>query len=272
MAFKIKDLDQRLLNDLGLNQNKDHFQWYIITVVSGNENKVIENLKDKINGYGMGDKLADIKIIKEKIKKVELYDPADAPKLMRNRDNVKWETVVVEGTTKYRCTKIKEGNKFNGYVFIKVDMTEQIWFLIRNTQMVTGIVGSSGKNVKPIPVSEEQILQMIDKANQERDNVSLNDDTSNHVVLKDQNDFEPEEESSTLKPKVASNLKVNQAVKIIGNQFYGEIANITAINESKGTAMVEFEFFGRIQALEFDFSDLELYDGSDSYFDEDKDF
>ncbi|AJQ45548.1 transcriptional antiterminator [Ureaplasma diversum] len=269
MAFKIKDLDQRLLNDLGLNENKHHFQWYIITVVSGNENKVIENLKDKINGYGMGDKLADIKIIKEKIKKVELYDPTDAPKLMRNRDNVKWETVVVEGVTKYRCTKIKEGNKFNGYVFIKVDMTEQIWFLIRNTQMVTGIVGSSGKNVKPIPVSEEQILQMIEKANRERANVSLDDDTSNHVVLKDQNDFEPEEET---KPKPSTNFKVNQTVKIIGNQFYGEIANITNINETKGTAMVEFEFFGRIQALEFDFNDLELYDGSDSYSDEDSDY
>ncbi|AAF30995.1 transcription termination/antitermination protein NusG [Ureaplasma parvum] len=250
MAYKIKDLDSKLLSDLKIDFNHRH-QWYIVTVVSGNEQKVIENIKDKLNGYGYGDKLSDLKIIKEKIKEVKIYEPSEAPRSMKNRANTKWETIVVDGATKYRCTKIKEGNKFNGYIFLKAEMTDQIWFLIRNTQMVTGLVGSSGKNVKPIPVPEDKILKLIADNDAKRALISLNEKVDHEenievIELHEDENF--------------TNFEVDQEVKIIADTFFGEIAKIAKIDQNKKIATVEFEFFGRINTLDLNFNDIQLYD------------
>ncbi|WP_278998627.1 transcription termination/antitermination protein NusG [Ureaplasma urealyticum] len=250
MAYKIKDLDSKLLSDLKIDLNHTH-QWYIVTVVSGNEQKVIENIKDKLNGYGYGDKLSDLKIIKEKIKEVKIYEPSEAPRSMKNRANTKWETIVVDGVTKYRCTKIKEGNKFNGYIFLKAEMTDQIWFLIRNTQMVTGLVGSSGKNVKPIPVPEDKILKLIADNDAKRALVSLDEQTNSqqNVVVVESHETED-----------LPNFEVDQQVKIVADTFFGEIARIAKIDQNKKVATVEFEFFGRINTLYLNFNDIQPYD------------
>ncbi|EDX53216.1 transcription termination/antitermination protein NusG [Ureaplasma urealyticum] len=250
MAYKIKDLDSKLLSDLKIDLNHTH-QWYIVTVVSGNEQKVIENIKDKLNGYGYGDKLSDLKIIKEKIKEVKIYEPSEAPRSMKNRANTKWETIVVDGVTKYRCTKIKEGNKFNGYIFLKAEMTDQIWFLIRNTQMVTGLVGSSGKNVKPIPVPEDKILKLIADNDAKRTLVNLDEQTNSqqNVVVVESHETED-----------LPNFEVDQQVKIVADTFFGEIARIAKIDQNKKVATVEFEFFGRINTLDLNFNDIQPYD------------
>ena len=250
MAYKIKDLDSKLLSDLKIDLNHTH-KWYIVTVVSGNEQKVIENIKDKLNGYGYGDKLSDLKIIKEKIKEVKIYEPSEAPRSMKNRANTKWETIVVDGVTKYRCTKIKEGNKFNGYIFLKAEMTDQIWFLIRNTQMVTGLVGSSGKNVKPIPVPEDKILKLIADNDAKRALVSLDEQTNSqqNVVVVESHETED-----------LPNFEVDQQVKIVADTFFGEIARIAKIDQNKKVATVEFEFFGRINTLYLNFNDIQPYD------------
>lgn len=250
MAYKIKDLDSKLLSDLKIDLNHTH-QWYIVTVVSGNEQKVIENIKDKLNGYGYGDKLSDLKIIKEKIKEVKIYEPSEAPRSMKNRANTKWETIVVDGVTKYRCTKIKEGNKFNGYIFLKAEMTDQIWFLIRNTQMVTGLVGSSGKNVKSIPVPEDKILKLIADNDAKRALVSLDEQTNSqqNVVVVESHETED-----------LPNFEVDQQVKIVADTFFGEIARIAKIDQNKKVATVEFEFFGRINTLDLNFNDIQPYD------------
>lgn len=254
--YKLKDIDRDWLKKLDLINDEDEgndaegnipFQWYIVTVISGNEQKVVQDMRDKIAGFGMSDKIAAIKIIKEKIKEEKYYSPEDAPRSMKNKENVRWETVTVNGQTKYRVTKIKEGNKFNGYIFVKAKMTKQIWFLIRNTQLVTGIVGSSGKNVKPIPVSEDEILKLIDENNKKRETISFEDQSNK------QNDvIEVIQEQ-----EVYTNFNIGQEVKIVANNFFGEIARIVSIDTDKKIATIEFDFFGRINTTTLSLNELE---------------
>ncbi|MCV3743595.1 transcription termination/antitermination protein NusG [Ureaplasma sp. ES3154-GEN] len=256
--YKLKDHSAKWLEDLNINVNINQHQWYIITVVGGNEQKVVTDLKNKIKGYGLADFFSDIKIIKQKVKEVKIYEKDDAPSVMRNKPDVKWETIMIDGVIKYRCTRIKEQNKFRGYVFIKVDMTRQVWYLIRNTQMVTGLVGSSGKNTTPHPVSEAQIMQMIaenDRASmmvqleEEKNEEMLTDNESEQVtVVKDHED------------DVIYEFKPNQSVRILSDNFYDEIGIITKVDNAKKTVEVELEFFGRLNTLNLSFKDVAIYD------------
>jgi len=130
-------------------------------------------------------------------------------------------------------------------------MTDQIWFLIRNTQMVTGVVGSSGKNVKPIPVPEDKILKLIADNDAKRALISLNEKVDHEenievIELHEDENF--------------TNFEVDQEVKIIADTFFGEIAKIAKIDQNKKIATVEFEFFGRINTLDLNFNDIQLYD------------
>ncbi|WP_031489131.1 transcription termination/antitermination protein NusG [Ureaplasma canigenitalium] len=285
-SYKLKDLDKSLLDALKITNVIPH-QWYIITVVSGYEDQVIKNLKDKITGYGMADKLSEIKVIKEKYRDVKIYSKFEAPKTMRNTKITKWETIIVDGETKYRCSKIKEGNKFNGYLFIKAEMTDQVWFLIRNTQMVTGLVGSSGKNVKPIPVSEEEILKLIEQ-NEKQKKIAAEtwikdfEKIGDEVQKKDEkvSSFEPnlneteidlslsttssnespDEKIITYEEPTNYHFVKGQTIKITGDSFYGEIAKIVELDDAKQQATIEFEFFGRLNRLTLAFSDIEETD------------
>ncbi len=230
----------------------DAAQWYIITVVSGNEDLVIKNLKGKIEAYGLSDLVQDIKLIKDVITTEETFTDATLPaNYGRKIKNVKWEHFTDEnGKEKFKKIKTEEVNRYYGYIFIKMEMTDESWYAIRNTQLITGIVGSSGKNAKPIPVGDDEIgkiLSAVDMGVKSLDGKTIT--TSGDAIIL-QKEAQPQ--------VVKSDFKVGQTVRIIAGQFSGERATITSVNDEKQKIIVSVDFFGRDTDAEIDFSECEL--------------
>lgn len=106
--------------------------WFVLQTYSGYENKVKENLLQRAQTYNM----------LENILRVEIPT----------------QTVQVE--KKGQMKEIEE-NRFPGYVLVEMVMTDEAWFVVRNTPNVTGFVGSHGNRSKPTPLLEEEIRAIL---------------------------------------------------------------------------------------------------------------
>lgn len=143
---------------------ENEFKWYIITAINGNEDAVYKNLEDKIRGYQLNDLVHEIKLLKSREITIDIFDNKinPPPKNMRNTKSISWETLP---GNKYKKTRIREINRFPGYIYIKMIMTSEVWYAIRNTFGVTGFVGSSGKGASPIPMSEFEVHELFKSEN-----------------------------------------------------------------------------------------------------------
>lgn len=102
--------------------------WYVVHTYSGYENKVKLNLEKRIETMGMSDKIFRVIIPEEQ------------------------ETEVRDGKKKVYMRKT-----FPGYVLVELIMTDDAWYVVRNTPGVTGFIGSSGGGVKPTPLLPEEV-------------------------------------------------------------------------------------------------------------------
>ena len=166
--------------------------WFVLQTYSGYENKVKENLLQRAQTYNM----------LENILRVEIPT----------------QTVNVE-----KNGKVKEvaGNSFPGYVLVEMVMTDEAWFVVRNTPNVTGFVGSHGNRSKPTPLLEEEIRQILISMGQ---TVDVFD----------------------------TNIKVGDVVQIIDGAFMGQEGRVVEIENNKVKIMINM--FGSETAAE-----LELY-------------
>ena len=112
-------------------------QWYIATTYSGHEQKVADNIKRRIESMNLKDYIFRIVVAEEEI-------PA------KGKDGQ--QLMVKNPETGMEEPKMKVINLYPGYVFVEMIMTDESWFMIRNTPGVTGIAGSSGGGQKPTPV------------------------------------------------------------------------------------------------------------------------
>ena len=167
-------------------------KWYVIHTYSGYENKVKENLLQRAQTYNM----------LENILRVEIPT----------------QTVNVEKNGK---VKEVEENRFPGYVLVEMVMTDEAWFVVRNTPNVTGFVGSHGNRSKPTPLLEEEIRQILISMGQ---TVDVFD----------------------------TNIKVGDVVQIIDGAFMGQEGRVVEIENNKVKIMINM--FGSETAAE-----LELY-------------
>jgi len=106
----------------------DNAKWYVIHTYSGYENKVAANLEKIVENRKLHDMITDIKIPTETV--VEI------------KDNVKKEV---------------ERKIFPGYVLVKMVMTDDTWYIVRNIRGVTGFVGPGSK---PVPLSDSEVRQL----------------------------------------------------------------------------------------------------------------
>lgn len=106
--------------------------WFVVQTYSGYENKVKEDL----------------------LKRAETYDMLD--KILR----VEIPTETIRTEVKGKMKDIEE-NLFPGYVLVEMNMTDEAWFIVRNTPNVTGFVGSHGNRSKPTPLFEEEIQDIL---------------------------------------------------------------------------------------------------------------
>ena len=107
-------------------------QWYVVNTYSGHETKVKENLEMRIQSMGMENYI--FRVIVPETKEIEIKD----------------------GKEKEKVKKM-----FPGYVLVEMIMTDEAWFVVRNTPGVTGFLGSSGKGAKPFPLFPHEIEKIL---------------------------------------------------------------------------------------------------------------
>lgn len=164
-------------------------QWYAIHTYSGYEEKVAESIRQRVNSVDMADKIFDVMVPKEK--QIEI---------------------------KNGKRKIVEKKIFQGYVLVEMKMTEDAWYIIRNTPGVTGFVGSG---TEPTPVSEDEMAKI-----KKRMGVS--------------------------EPKHRIDFSVGEVVSIVDGPFKGFDGAINEIDTQKGKIKVLVSMFGRDTPVELD--------------------
>lgn len=107
--------------------------WYVVNTYSGHEDSVKEKLMQRASSMGFDDYI--FRVI------------------------VPTETIVE--TTKDGKKKEVQKKLFPGYVLVEMIMTDEAWYVVRNTPGVTGLLGSSGKGAKPTPIPPEEIEKIL---------------------------------------------------------------------------------------------------------------
>ena len=168
--------------------------WYVIHCYSGYENKVRHNLEQRIETMGMRDKIFDVVIPTQE--EIEVRDG-------------KRRTV--------------ERHIFPGYVLVNMALTEESWYVVRNTPGVTGFVGMGNL---PTALRPEEVNQIIKRMEAEA-------------------------------PTVKVTFKVGERVRIIDGPFNDFRGNVAEIDMERTKARVMVNFFGRETPVELDFLQVE---------------
>ncbi len=168
-------------------------KWYVIHTFSGYEKKVQTDLEKTIENRNLHDKILDIKVPMEEV----VEQKGDEQKVVLRK-------------------------LLPGYVIVKMIMTDDTWYVIRNTRGVTGFVGPGSK---PVPLTDEEVFAM----GIERKTVKL--------------DF-----------------SVGSSVRVTGGAFSDFVGVVDEISTEKQTARVIVSMFGRETPVELDFSQIEVLD------------
>ncbi|MDP3800397.1 MAG: transcription termination/antitermination protein NusG [bacterium] len=164
--------------------------WYVLHTHSGYEDTVARNLKQRIESLGMQDRIFNVIVPTEKKIKI------------RNGKR-----------------RVIEEKIYPGYVLVEMNVTDDSWYVARNTPRVTGFVGSG---TTPIPVSDEEIHEI-----QRRMGID--------------------------EPKYKIDVAVGDAVKITDGPFKDFDGKVSAVDEEKGKIKVLVSMFGRETPVELDF-------------------
>ncbi|MFP7480031.1 transcription termination/antitermination protein NusG [Terribacillus saccharophilus] len=172
-------------------------RWYVVHTYSGYENKVKANLEKRLDSMGMEDKIFRVVV------------PEDE------------ETEIKNGKRKTAMKKV-----FPGYVLTEMIMTDDSWYVVRNTPGVTGFVGSTGSGSKPTPLLEEEVETILKRMGMEETLTEF--------------DFEEKE-----------------SVRVTDGPFNDFTGTIENIDMDKQKVKVHVNMFGRETPVELDFSQIE---------------
>jgi transcriptional antiterminator NusG len=170
-----------------LNQGR---RWYVIHTYSGYEENVTQNLKQRVESLDMEDKIFNILIPTEKKIKI-----------------------------KNGKRKVVEEKIFPGYILVEMEVTDESWYIVRNTPNVTGFIGTG---TIPTPISDTEV-----KALQKRMGVE--------------------------DPKFQIDVSVGTPVRINEGPFKNMEGKVTVVDEAKGKVKVSVSMFGRETPVELDF-------------------
>lgn len=164
-------------------------QWYAIHTYSGYEEKVAESIRQRAESLDMKDKIYQILVPKEKM--IEI---------------------------KNGKRKVVEKRIFQGYVLVQMKLSEDAWYIVRNTPSVTGFVGTG---TEPTPVETEEIEKIMKRMGRDE-------------------------------PKHKMDYKIGDVVNIIDGPFKGFDGAINEIDPAKGKLKVLVNMFGRETPVELD--------------------
>ena len=171
--------------------------WYVVHTYSGYENKVKANLEKRVESMGMQDKIFRVIVPEEE------------------------ETDIKNGKKKTVKRKV-----FPGYVLVEIVMTDDSWYVVRNTPGVTGFVGSSGAGSKPTALLPEEINSILKHLGENERPIDI--------------DFE-----------------IGEIVKVNEGPFANFTGSIEEIDQDKAKVKVLVNMFGRDTPVELEFTQVE---------------
>ena len=168
--------------------------WYVVHTYAGYENKVKTNLEKRVESMEMQDKIFRVLVPMEK------------------------EIEIKNGKRKETLKKV-----FPGYVLVEMTITDDSWYVVRNTPGVTGFVGPGSK---PIPLSQAEIDQILKQ-------MGIND------------------------PKPKIDFDAGESVRVIDGPFTNFVGNIEEVLHERRKIKVLVSMFGRETPVELDYYQVE---------------
>ena len=164
--------------------------WYVIHTYAGYENAVMRNLKQRIESLNMEDKIFNVIVPTEK-------------------------KIKIKGGK-----RVEESEKiYPGYILVDMIVTDESWYVVRNTPRVTGFVGSG---VYPVPIGKKEVGELFARMN-----------------------------NSIVKHKI--DLSLNDSVMIVDGPFKDLEGKVSQVDEERGKVKVLVSMFGRETPVELDF-------------------
>jgi transcriptional antiterminator NusG len=173
---------------------EDDRAWYVVHCYSGYENKVRHNLEQRIESMGMKDRIFDVVVPTEE------------------------EIEVKEGKR-----RTVERRVFPGYILVNMIMSEESWYVVRNTPGVTGFVGMG---TQPTPLRPEEVAQIIKRMEAEA-------------------------------PHIKVTFRSGERVRIVDGPFNDFRGTVAEIDMERAKVRVMVNFFGRETPVELDFLQVE---------------
>jgi len=171
--------------------------WYVVHTYSGYENRVKANLEKRVETMGMQDKIFRVIVPEHE------------------------ETEMKDGKKRTMMRKV-----FPGYVLVELIMTDDSWYVVRNTPGVTGFIGSSGGGAKPTPLLPEEADRLLQQMGM-----------TDKVVEVD--------------------ISIGEAVEVLEGPFAHFQGRVEEIDTEKGKVKVSVDMFGRDTIMELDFEQIQ---------------
>ena len=172
-------------------------EWYVVNTYSGHENKVKEKLEMRASTMGMEDYI--FRVVVPEQTQVEVKDGVE---------------------------KEKKSKMFPGYILVEMVMTDEAWFIVRNTPGVTGFIGSSGKGAKPFPLTPQEVDKILGNMGMSR-------------------------------LDIGNEVQVGDTVRVINGAFanmYGKVKNIDLATQKLEVAL---DLFGQETIVEVELNEIE---------------
>ena len=171
-------------------------RWYVVNVYSGFEKKVAEHIREQAEKKGLSDQIEMIFVPMEEVVEV-----------------------------KKGAKVTSERQFFPGYVLIKMQLTDDVWYLVRHSPKVTGFVGTRGK---PTPVSQGEVDRILAQV-----------------------------QEGVQKPKSTVTFEVGEQVRVSDGPFNSFSGIVEEVDEDKQRIKVAVSIFGRSTPIDLDFVQVE---------------
>ena len=172
--------------------------WYIVQTFSGFEQKVADTIKDNIKNKNLSEKIEEVLVPMHEVTEVK------------------------------RGKRVQRKKKyFPSYIIVKMEMTKELYHMIKNTQKVTGFLGSTGS---PTPVSEKEIDKIMGKIKE-----------------------------GTLVPKAQISFDIGEQVKVCEGPFASFSGLVEEVDEEKSRLKVSVSIFGRPTPIDLEYNQVEKF-------------
>lgn len=173
-------------------------EWYVVNTYSGHENKVKEKLEMRASTMGMEDYI--YRVVVPEQTEIE---------------------VTKDGKEKEKVRKM-----FPGYILVEMVMTDEAWFIVRNTPGVTGFIGSSGKGAKPFPLTPAEVDKILGSMGMSR-------------------------------LEIGNNLSVGDNIKVIAGPFANMFGTVKTIDMEQQRLEVALDLFGQETIVDLGLTEIE---------------